>query len=64
MDFCFVSYVGILKLYHPQCPKFCYAQMLSKLNTIYREVISQHQGALESLCYTLIYPYIVVFSTS
>lgn len=41
--------VDILELYHPQCPKFCHAQVLSKLSMIYRKVISQHQAALESL---------------
>lgn len=55
--FCFLSYVDIMDSYHPQCPKFRHAQMLSKLNTtIYREVISQHQVSLESLYCTLIYP--------
>lgn len=52
----FWSYVDILELYHPQCPKFCHAQVLSKLNIICRKVIRQHQAALESLCGTLIYP--------
>lgn len=55
--FCFLGYVDIMELYHPQCPKFQHAQMLNKLNTtVYREVISQHQVALDSLYCSLIYP--------
>lgn len=61
--FCHLSSVDILELYHPQCPKFCHAQMLSKLNIfIYRKVIRHHQVSLESSYCTLIYPQIVVFS--
>lgn len=55
--FCYLSYVDIMELYHPQCPNFQHAQMLSKLNTtMYREVISQHRVALDSLYCSLIYP--------